>query len=93
MSDCEELLRMIAQRFDCKIWVCEKMGKRISHVRGLKAGEEKYIEPTVVFEDERYIVFVESEELCNELKELCAKVIECVRGFTKDFKTSGSGNS
>lgn len=60
---------------------------------GMKAGEEKYVEPTVVFQDERYVVFVESEKISDELRDQCVRVIECVRNLTKDIKASRGGNA
>jgi hypothetical protein len=84
MSDCEKLLEKIAELFGCKIWVCEKIGKRISHIPGLKAGEERFVPPMVGFEDEKYVVFVQADEMSDQLKDMCEKVIECVRSDRKD---------
>ncbi|MDI6862324.1 MAG: hypothetical protein QMC97_02940 [Pseudothermotoga sp.] len=84
MSDCEELLKRIAERFNCKVWVCEKVGKRTSHIPGMKAGEERFVPPMVGFEDEEYVVFVQVDEMSDQLKDMCGKVIECVRSDRKD---------
>ncbi len=89
MSDCEKLLKKIAESFNCKIWVCEKVGKRISHIPGMKAGEESFVPPVVGFEDEKYIVFVELQTLSDEIKQMCKKVVECVRSDRKDHASSG----
>ncbi len=48
----------IALEKNCKIWICEKVGKRFSCIA--RYGEEKYSESRVVFEDERYVVFCEN---------------------------------
>jgi len=62
MSDFErlsQLLMPIAQKFNTKIWVCEKIGRRLSCIA--RAGEETYSESYQIYEDERYVVFAEKE--------------------------------
>ncbi len=93
MSGCEKLLEKIAERFGCKIWVCEKIGKRISHIPGLKAGEERFVPPMVGFEDENYVVFVQVNEMSEQLRTMCEKVIECVRSDRKDRTPSRKSDS
>ncbi len=51
-------LSKIARENSCKIWICEKIGKRFSCIA--KYGKEQYTESEVVYEDEKYIVFVEN---------------------------------
>jgi len=84
MSGCEKLLKQIAQIFNCKIWVCEKVGRRISHIPGLRAGEERFVPPLVAFEDEEYVVFAQLDRVSDQLKQMCKKVIDCVRSDRKD---------
>jgi len=79
MSDCEKLLLQIASEFGCKIWVCEKIGRRISYIQGLKAGEERYLPAQVVFENERYAVMCEIEHISKKLMLKAKRVIECVQ--------------
>lgn len=93
MSGCEELLKQIAEMFDCKVWVCEKVGRRINHIPNLKAGRERFVPPTVAFEDENYVVFVEADGLNEELIKLCEKVVECVRCARKNRSTSRTSDA
>jgi len=79
MSDCERLLLLIASKFKCKIWVCEKIGKRISYIQGLKAGEERYLPAQVVFANERYAVMCEAEHVSEKLILEAKRVVECVQ--------------
>ncbi len=93
MLECRELVQKMAQAFKCKVWVCEKFGKRVSFIQGLKAGPERFEPPRVVFEDEKFVVFAQVENEYPQLVEAARKVIDCVRNSTKDHKTSTKGPS
>ncbi|HIP92151.1 MAG TPA: hypothetical protein EYH25_01650 [Thermotoga sp.] len=75
MSDSEtkKILEEIAKKYDCKIWIAKKIGKRISYISGLKAGKEKFLPPEVVYEDEKIVIF--SEDLPEKAKGTVAKKI------------------
>lgn len=88
MLECRELVQRIVQDFKCKVWVCEKIGKRVSFIQGLKAGLERFEPPKIVFEDERFVVFAQVENVCPELIKAAGKVIECVRNSTENNKPS-----
>jgi len=62
MSDFEklsELLKPYAEKLNTKVWICEKIGRRLSCIA--RAGEESYSESFIAYEDERYVVFCERE--------------------------------
>lgn len=52
-----ELLKPVAEKLNTKIWVCEKIGKRLSCIA--RAGNEEYTESFIVYENGHYIVFAE----------------------------------
>jgi len=79
MSDCEKILKQLCQQFQCKAWVCEKVGRRMSYLAPLKAGEERYCEPMVLFEDDRFVLFVQCDQINEEMKSWGWKVVDCVR--------------
>ncbi|WP_018962479.1 hypothetical protein [Coprothermobacter platensis] len=79
MSDCETLLKQTAQMLGCKIWVCEKVGRRMSYLPPLKAGEDKYIEPQIICEDEKFALLGECQEVNEKMRSQGMKVIMCVR--------------
>jgi len=84
MSDCEMLLERFCQQFQCKAWVCEKVGRRMSYLAPLKAGEERYCEPMVLFEDDRFVLFVQCDQINEEMKSWGWKVVDCVRRHFDD---------
>ncbi|MCX7653475.1 MAG: hypothetical protein N2Z58_02200 [Fervidobacterium sp.] len=62
MSDFEKLSKLlspIAERFNTKVWICEKIGKRLSCIA--RAGQESYTEGFIVYEDDKYVVFSQKE--------------------------------
>lgn len=62
MSDFErlsEILKPYARIFNTKIWLCEKVGRRLSCIA--RAGEETYSESYIVYEDQKYVLFAERE--------------------------------
>jgi len=69
-SDVKKVLEEIAKRYDCKIWIAKKIGRRISYISGLKAGKERFLPPDVVYEDEKIVIF--SEGLPKEAKDVVA---------------------
>lgn len=73
MSDFEKLSQLllpIAKKLNTKVWICEKIGRRLSCIA--RAGEETYSESYQVYEDEKYVVFAEKElnnsQEINEIK-------------------------
>lgn len=80
MSDFErlsEVLKPYAKLLGTKIWLCEKIGKRLSCIA--RAGEETYSESYVVYEDEKYVLFAEREFSVEEK----AKAEEIVRAVER----------
>jgi hypothetical protein len=76
MSDFErlsELLKPYAERLNTKVWICEKIGRRLSCIA--RAGEENYSESFIAYEDERYIVFCEREVSESE-RAFLSKMVE-----------------
>ena len=72
-SDVRRVLEEIAEKYDCKVWIARKIGKRISFISGLKAGKERFLPPEVVYEDEKIVIF--SEGLPEHLREEVARRI------------------
>ncbi|HBJ80898.1 MULTISPECIES: hypothetical protein [Pseudothermotoga] len=90
MSGCKKILEHISEKFHCKVWVCKKVGRRISFINDLKAGIEKFEPPQVICEDDRYVVLAQVEKPSSEMVELCWKVIDCVRRcFEENPEPSG----
>jgi len=81
MSDCEVLLERFCQEFQCKAWVCEKVGRRMSYLHPLKAGEERYSEPLILCENERFALFVQCDQINEQMKDWGWKVLDCVRRY------------
>lgn len=80
MSDCnlKSILEKIARKYNCKIWINKKIGRRISFIE--KAGNEYYLPPMVVYEDDKFIIFVENLKRSDEkLKKLIQEVVDCAR--------------
>ncbi|MGC8902305.1 MAG: hypothetical protein ACP5KD_02995 [Fervidobacterium sp.] len=78
MSDFErlsKLLEPVANMLNTKIWICEKIGRRLSCIA--RSGEENYCESFKIYEDQKYVVFAERE--VTDPKEL-----EHVEHFIKD---------
>lgn len=88
MLECREFVQKIVQDFKCKVWVCEKIGKRVSFIQGLKEGLERFEPPKIIFEDEKFVVFAQIEDVCPELVDAARKVIDCVRNSTENNKPS-----
>lgn len=91
MSECKEMLQKIAEDFNCKVWVCEKISKRVSFIKDLKAGVERFEAPKVIVEDDRYVVFGQVDEICPKLIDAAWKVIDCVRHSAKNTETPTEG--
>jgi len=72
-SDVKKVLEEIARKYDCKIWIAKKIGRRISYISGMKAGKERFLPPDVVYEDEKIVIF--SEGLPEDAKCAVAKEI------------------
>lgn len=59
-SEILKLLEEIAKKYDCKIWISEKVGKRWSCYGNLKAGEEQFLPAELVLESGRFGIFAEN---------------------------------
>jgi len=71
MSDFRTLskyLEDVAKVLNTKVWICEKIGRRLSCVA--RAGEESYSEAYQVYEDDKYVVFAERQLNNSEESEL-----------------------
>jgi len=83
MSDFEklsELLKPYAEKLNTKIWICEKIGRRLSCIA--RAGEESYCESYIAYEDDKYAVFCEREITDGE-KDLIMQALSDVVRFRK----------
>jgi len=70
-SDFEKLsdfLKPYADNLDTKVWICRKVGKRMSCIA--RAGSENYSEAFISYEDENYVLFTEMEITSDDEKEL-----------------------
>ena len=81
MSDSEVLsiLREISRRTGGKIWVARRLGRRISYIEGLKAGEELYIQAEILLDDGEYVIFGEGVKRSEWLDERLEKVVKILR--------------
>ncbi|ONN26514.1 hypothetical protein XJ44_08610 [Thermosipho affectus] len=88
MSDfkLKDLLNKIAKKYNCKIWINKKIGKRISFIE--KAGNEYYLPPEVLYEDSEYIIFCENIHSKDDeyLRKLLLEVIKYARNAEKNSK-------
>ncbi|BBE30842.1 hypothetical protein OSSY52_09830 [Tepiditoga spiralis] len=65
-DDLKNKIDYIYDTFSVKAYLTEKIKKRVSYIYG--KGDGFNLSPTKVYEDEKYIVFVEaSEELCKTI--------------------------
>ncbi|AIY88800.1 MULTISPECIES: hypothetical protein [unclassified Thermotoga] len=78
MSDFKRILEEIAEKYDCKIWISEKIGKRWSFYRDLKAGREKFLPAELLVENERFGVFAEDfpKDKRDEVIPLLKKILD-----------------
>lgn len=51
----------------------------MSYLPPLKAGEERYTEPFLLYEDERFALFCQCDAINEEMKNCGVQVIDCVR--------------
>ena len=58
-------LNRLAQRYNIRVWVAEKMGKRWSYVVG--AGEEFFLPSQMIAKIGKYALFVEGESFNREV--------------------------
>jgi len=80
MSDFEklsELLKPYAEKLNTKIWICEKIGRRLSCIA--RAGEESYCESYIAYEDDKYAVFCEREITDDEKDVIMQALSDVVR--------------
>lgn len=68
----------IANAYDVKLWIAEKLGRRWSYVMG--GGSEKFLPASLVGEIGNYGVFVEGENY--DVKEILRNVGEILSKFT-----------
>ena len=89
-SDVRKVLEEIAEKYDCKVWIARKIGKRISFIPGLKAGKERFLPPEVVYEDEKIVIF--SEGLPKHLRgEVAGRILKSLkRELIGDESSGGS---
>ncbi len=88
MSDFEklsELLKPYAEKLNTKIWICEKIGRRLSCIA--RAGEESYCESYIAYEDDKYAVFCE-REITDDEKDLIMQALSDVVRFRKSSSNS-----
>ncbi|MCD6551114.1 hypothetical protein [Thermotoga sp.] len=82
MSDFKKILEEIAEKYDCKIWISEKIGKRWSFYRDLKAGREKFLPAELLVENGRFGVFAEDfpKEKKGEVIPVLKEILERLGG-------------
>ena len=84
MLDFEKLsdfLKPYAEKLNTKVWICEKVGKRMSCIA--RAGLENYSEAFISYEDDKYALFTEraivdayEKDLVNELMVSFRKLLD-----------------
>jgi len=52
-------LEVLSKKYDVRIWLCKKTGKRWSFIIG--AGEQRSLPSELIFEEDEYGVFVQGE--------------------------------
>ncbi|MBO8140157.1 MAG: hypothetical protein J7J43_00300 [Thermosipho sp. (in: Bacteria)] len=78
----KNLLEQIAEKYNCKIWIAQKIGKRISFIKNLKAGKEFFTSPKILWENENFIIFAENvNSIDNNFQETLNEVIKIVETF------------
>lgn len=78
MSDFELISAILApysEKLGTKIWICEKIGRRLSCIG--RAGEESYEQAFVVYENEKYVLFAE-RKFTDQERQLAAQIAETV---------------
>ncbi len=88
MSDFEKLSSMLIQyaaMLNTKIWICEKIGRRLSCIA--LAGDERYTESFIVYEDEKYLMFAE-REIDEDEYVLIREIIERVKEMREPSESS-----
>jgi len=58
-----------------------KSWRRMSYLHPLKAGEERYSEPFILCENERFALFVQCDQIDEQMKDWGWKVLDCVRRY------------
>jgi len=53
----------------------------MSYLHPLKAGEERYSEPLILCENERFALFVQCDQIDEQMKDWGWKVLDCVRRY------------
>ncbi|PLV59981.1 hypothetical protein [Thermotoga sp. KOL6] len=78
MLDFKKILEEIAEKYDCKIWISEKIGKRWSFYKDLKAGREKFLPAVLLLENGKFGVFAEDfpEEKKGEVLPILKRLLE-----------------
>jgi len=76
-SEAKKLLAYIAKKYDCKIWLTKRIGKRLAYISEMKAGEEKFLPANKVYERDDIVVFSEGLDTLNsEILEILEKVVQ-----------------
>lgn len=87
-SEIKKLLDYVAQKYDCKIWLAKKIGKRLAYINEMKAGEEKFLPADKIYEKGDIVVFSEGlRDLNSEILEILEKVVEGFVDRKTDSKT------
>ncbi len=81
MSD-SEVMNLLSQivKEGGKVWVAKRIGRRISYIEGLKAGEELFLPPEVLYDDGQIIVFCEGIKNMERAKNLARRVAAVLEG-------------
>ena len=58
-SELKRILEDIVREKGGKIWVARRIGRRISYLNGLKAGEEMFESSKILHDDGEYVIFAE----------------------------------
>lgn len=91
MSDSEikKILEDLAQRYDCKIWLAKRIGKRLAYIDGMKAGKEKFLPAKELYEDRGIVILSEGlDKMDQKLFQTFKKVVDCLAADKKvDAKT------
>ncbi len=74
-----DVLKEIVKKKGGKIWVARRIGKRISYIDGLKAGEELFIPPEVIYDDGMIVVFSEGIHIDEWVKSKLEEFVSLVK--------------
>jgi len=73
----EEILERIAEKYDCKIWLAKRIGKRLAYINGMKAGRERFLPAEKIYEKDNIVVFAEGlKKPIDEIHDVLEKAVE-----------------